>query len=77
MRDKRFRFTRGDIVHVPRGFEWATSVKPEEDVVILEAREEQIFGRMSRRYLVQNPVTKKRHIVAESFLRKTVRKAEE
>ena len=77
MRGKVFRFTRGDIVHVPRGFEWAASVKPEEDVVILEAREEQVFGRTSRRYLVQNPVTKKRYVVAESFLRKTARKAEE
>lgn len=74
MRNRQFRFTRGDIVHVARGLEWASPVlvKEErgEDVEILKAVAEESFGRTIKRYLVRSVKhPERKYWLGESFVR--------
>ena len=74
MRNRQFRFTRGDRVHVARGLEWASPVlvKEErgEDVEILKAVAEESFGRTIKRYLVRSVKhPERKYWLGESFVR--------
>lgn len=76
MRERQFRFTRGDIVHVAKGLEWASPLKDKdarsENVEILEARADYAYGRMNRRYLVRSlDKPDRQYVLSESFIRRT------
>ena len=76
MRNRQFKFTRGDIVHVARGLEWASPVlvKEErgEDVEILKAVAEESFGRTIKRYLVRSVKhPERKYWLGESFVRRS------